>query len=267
MRPRVTLARFLIRLGGFIQSLAIMVMKPNDLSDFSRGGYAERSAVSALSREHLILQGLDPFEMSLLDKIPIKSGRLLLLGLGGGRDAIRLSELGFEVTGVDFVPEMIVEAQRNASLRGLCIDTLHQEISNLEVPSDSYDLVWLAAAMYSNLPKKGRAKLLKNVWKSLKSGGYVVLQYLSGTPGASSCLPDLLRKVVALITWGNIDYEKGDMLWGNAIFVHLFGNEDEIRSEIAGTGFDIVFSAFTKENSQGGAILKKPSAADIERTI
>lgn len=258
MRSRAILARSLIRLGEFIRSLAIMVMTPDDLVALSRQGYAERSVVAALSAEEMISRGLDPFENVLLGQIPMKEGRLLLLGLGGGRDAIQLSERGFDVTGVDFVPEMIVEAQRNACRKGLRIDALRQEISKLEVTPESYDVVWLSAPMYSSVPTvRRRLQLLERAWKGLKPGGYVALQYLGGIPLASRSLPDLLRKAVALITRGNVDYEKGDQLWGNGEFVHVFSNEDEIRSEISGTGFEMLFSAFPTENSQGGMILRK----------
>ena len=88
----------------------------------------------------------------------------------------------------------------------------------------------------------------------------MVLQYLAGMPIASSYLPDLLRRAFALVTWGNVEYEKGDTLWGNGEFVHVFSNEDEIRSEIADTGFDVHFSAFPDDNSQGGMILRKSSS-------
>ena len=206
MRSRVMLARFLIRLGEFIRSLAIMVMTPEDLVEFGRQSYAERSIVRLLSAEQFISTGLDPFEEILLDKVPMRKGRLLLLGLGGGREAIQLSELGFEVTGVDFVPEMIIEAQRNACRKGLKVDALRQEISKLEVPSESYDVVWLSAPMYSSIPTaRRRVQFLERAWKGLKPGGYMVLQYLGGTPLASRSLPDLLRKAVALIAWGNVE--------------------------------------------------------------
>jgi 2-polyprenyl-3-methyl-5-hydroxy-6-metoxy-1,4-benzoquinol methylase len=261
MRSRVMLAGLLIRLGEFIRSLAIMVMKPDDLVEFSRHRYSESSVVNALSAEQMISRGLDTFEQVLLDKVPIKEGRLLLLGLGGGREAIQLSALGFKVTGVDFVPEMVVEAQRNASRRGLRIDGLHQEVSELDVPSESYEVVWLSSPLYSSIPTVGRrVQLLERAWKGLKPGGYMVLQYLGGTPVVSRHLPDLLRKTVALITWGNIEYERGDQLWANGEFVHVFSNEGEIRSEIGGTGFEVLFSAFPKENSQGGSVLRKSAS-------
>ena len=41
MRMRVVTARSLLALGRFIQSLAIMVMKPDDLVEFSRQAWAD----------------------------------------------------------------------------------------------------------------------------------------------------------------------------------------------------------------------------------
>lgn len=39
MRPRVALGHFLVRLGRFIQSLSIMVMRPDDLVELGRQTY------------------------------------------------------------------------------------------------------------------------------------------------------------------------------------------------------------------------------------
>ncbi|NIV37994.1 MAG: hypothetical protein GWN58_53840, partial [Anaerolineae bacterium] len=39
MSIRVSLARFLLQLGDFVQSLAVVVMKPDDLIEFSRQTY------------------------------------------------------------------------------------------------------------------------------------------------------------------------------------------------------------------------------------
>lgn len=147
MRPRIILGRFLLRLGGFIQSLALMVMRSDDLVEFSRQGYAKD--VHYWGSEDTVGEGLSPLESSLLKKVPLERGRVLVLGVGGGRDAIPLARLGFEVTGVDFVPEMVQQAKENAARQGVKIAGLVQEISELEVPHGSFDLVWLAKEMYT----------------------------------------------------------------------------------------------------------------------
>ena len=50
MRVRVSLARGLLRLGAFIQSLPVVVMRPDDLVEFSRQSYARPRTVDELGR-------------------------------------------------------------------------------------------------------------------------------------------------------------------------------------------------------------------------
>lgn len=40
MSLRISLSRFLIQLGAFVQSLPVLVMRPDDLVEFSRQSYA-----------------------------------------------------------------------------------------------------------------------------------------------------------------------------------------------------------------------------------
>ncbi|MBW1887914.1 MAG: hypothetical protein JRI52_06130, partial [Deltaproteobacteria bacterium] len=107
MRPRIILGRFLIRLGRFINSLAVVVMRPDDLVEFGRQTYANPESVENLCRVETVDLGLTSDETGLLEKTPLKKGRLLLLGVGGGREAIPLARMGFDVTGVDFVRDLV----------------------------------------------------------------------------------------------------------------------------------------------------------------
>jgi len=100
MRPRIIIGRFLIRLGRFINSLAVVVMRPDDLVEFGRQTYADPESVENLCREETVDLGLTAVEKVLLEKIPLKKGRLLLLGVGDGREAI--SSASFNgIRGVD----------------------------------------------------------------------------------------------------------------------------------------------------------------------
>ena len=172
MRPRITLARFLIQMGKFVESLAVMVMRPDDLVEFGRQTYTRPHNVASWGRSDLVERGLRPDETALLEKLPLKEGRLLLLGVGGGREAIPLARMGFDVTGVDFVPGMVELAKENAAQRGVRIEGLVQEISRLDVPASSYDVVWLCAAMYSCVPtRQRRVAMLRRIRQALRPGG------------------------------------------------------------------------------------------------
>jgi SAM-dependent methyltransferase len=259
MRPRIIFGHLLIRIGRFIQSFAVMVMRPDDLVGFSRQTYASRRMVEDYCREDLIYSGLHPDEQALLERLHLKGGRLLLLGVGGGREAIPLAQMGFEVTGVDFVPAMVEKAKENAARHGVQMEGLVQEISKIDVPAGAYDVAWLSAAMYSCIPTRGRrVEMLQRISKALKPGGYFICQFRLDTRGGPAHIWELARKVVAFLTLGNLWYEKGDTLSNNKEFIHAFSQEDEVRSEFAEGGFEVIHLHIAEEILIGGAVLRKP---------
>ena len=66
MKLRIALARLLIRAGNFIQSSSLMVMRPDDLVEFSRQTYAREKNVAGWSSPELLGEGLYPEEKDLL---------------------------------------------------------------------------------------------------------------------------------------------------------------------------------------------------------
>jgi SAM-dependent methyltransferase len=256
MRLRVVLGHFLVRLGRFIQSLAPMIMRPGDLVEFSRQCYASSKELEHFSSDKLLRQGLNSLETSLLEKIPISQGRLLLLGLGGGRDAIPLARLGFEVTGVDFVPEMVRRAEENAAREGVKIQGLVGEISTLDLPLGSFDVVWLSQSMYSLVPtRQRRVAMLRRLRNILKPGGYLICMFHWEKGVGFSPKVEMARKIFSVLTWGNLWYEPGDMLWHNVEFVHAFASEEELRSEFEAGGFSLLHLQLPDEGVEGGALL------------
>jgi len=255
---RITLARFLIRFGRFIESLALMVMRPDDLVEFSRQTYDKADNIESWSSDENIESGLDPDETVLLEKIPIKGGKLLLLGAGGGREAIYLAKKGFEVTGVDFSEGMVESALENAQKRGLTISGLVQEISQLDVSDSSYDIVWLSTAMYSSIPtRRRRLMMLRRISKALKPRGYFICQFHWDARMNVSLKGEFIRGVVSFLTLGNLRYEKGDMLWHNLEFIHAFSSEKDLRSEFEEAQFKVEHIRIHGENMRGGAVLMK----------
>jgi SAM-dependent methyltransferase len=258
VRPRVRCGRFLIRLGAFVRSLAIMVMRPDDLVEFGRLSYATSQSVEAWGHQDLVDSALKPAETALVEKVPTREGRLLVLGVGGGREAIPLARMGFKVTGVDFVPGMVERAKQNAARRSVGIKGMVQEISRLEVPAGSYDVVWLCAAMYSCVPtRERRLAMLKTIRRALTRGGYFVCQFHWGLRGGFSRRAECVRKLFALLTLGDLWYEKGDMLWAEVEFIHAFTSENELRAEFEEGGFDVVHLDIPQTGIRGGAVLVK----------
>jgi SAM-dependent methyltransferase len=251
-------ARGLLRLGEFVQSLAVVVMKPDDLVEFSRQTYARPHNVEAWAEDALVDSGLSEDERDLLATLPAATGKLLLLGVGGGREAVPLARMGFQVTGVDYVAALVDRAVENAARRGVHIDGLVQEISRLDVPSDTYDVVWLSRAMYSLVPARGRrVQMVRRIERALKPGGVFVCQFHWHTGAPLSQRGQVARRIVAACTLGNREYEPGDTLRQNIEFVHEFTSEDAIRSELEAGGLCVLRIRTNANSIRGSAVCTK----------
>jgi SAM-dependent methyltransferase len=260
MRKRIRFSRFLLRMGEFIQTLPIIIMKPDDLVEFSRQSYAKPGDVESWSEDALVNTGLNTEEHDLLKRISNKKGNLLLLGIGGGREAIPMAEMGFQVTGVDYIPAMVERAKENAIQRGVKIEGMVQEISQLDVPQAAFDVVWISKFMYSCIPTRARrVQMVQRICSALKPGGEFVCQFQIWTGAENRSKAERLRRLIAASPIGNRAYEDGDKLWLNVEFVHVFGSDDEVRSELEEGGLDVTHIKFDSASIRGAAVaVKKP---------
>jgi len=258
MRIRTACGLILIRVGRFIQLLAIMVMKPRDLIDFTKNNYSTASVLEFWNNNTYLETGLNSYEELYLKKIEEKRGKLLLLGLGGGREAIPLAKMGFEVTGVDFVPEMVERARKQALEKGVQISVLVQDMAHLDVPKNHYNVVWLSSFNYSLIPtRQRRTHMLQKIRDALTPGGYFVCEFMWKKSPEYPAPVRMARKLFAILTLGNFDFEKGDMLWDNKQFIHAFFSEENIRSEFNEAGLEVLDIFIQDDNRRGGAVLRK----------
>ena len=257
MRTRLAAGRLLLRLGRFTQSLAVMVMRPRDLVEFNRAAYFRPQSVDDWAEDSLVDAGLSPDEKELIAHVPVHDGELLLLGVGGGREAVPLAAMGFRVTGIDFVPELAARAQENARIRGQSIKVLVQEMSRLHVPESAYDVAWLAAGTYSSIPtRRLRLDLLDRLRRSLKPGGYFLCQFLLSGDRDFRGGWEFLRRAFSWLTRGNLSYAPGDKIVAGVEFVHYFSGLDDVRSEFEAAGFRVLDLTTPASGPRGGAVLK-----------
>lgn len=259
MSWRVRLARGLLRLGAFVQSLAVVVMKPDDLVEFSRQTYAQLYNVEAWTETSFVDPGLNDNEQKLLAELPETTGKnLLLLGVGGGREAIPLAGMGFRVTGVDYVAAMVDRARENAARHGVQIDGLAQEISQLDVQENAYDVVWLSRGMYSCVPTRTRrVAMVRRIARALKPGGLFLCQFHWCSDPVPRGRGGVVRRAIAACTLGNSSYEEGDILWLNVEFVHEFSSEGTIRSELEEGGLSVLRIRTDLASIGGDAVCRK----------
>lgn len=247
----------MIRMGRLIEESAMIVMRPDDLLEFSRMAYSSVKKIVEWSRPELIETGFFPNEEALLSKIPFRTGNLLLLYGGGGRDALALAQYGFTVTAVDFVPELLEKAREIGARKGFNIDCQVNEISRLKLPQNTYDITWFSYSTYSITPtRKRRTDLLKRIGESLRPDGLVVCQFFWQPERVMSSRKSSFFHLLAGLTFGYRQFEAGDHL-RQTEFLHAFVDERSIRTEFAESGYDVLYLEFFPNWKAGGAILKK----------
>ena len=251
-------ARSIAKTGEIIKGLAFMVMKTDDIIAASRNTYASQQSLDNWSGKKYIDEGLNQTELRLLTDLPQKQGKLLLLGGGGGREAIPLARAGFSVTCVDFVPSMIEKTLAHAKEAGVKIRCQMQDISQLDVPNESYDVAWFSTALYSCIPtRKRRIQMLQRIHQALRPGGCCVCQFYFNE-GEEKKDHKWLRRMTALLTNGYKEFEPGDeMIWGWIGFRHEFCSAEILKEEFQAASFDVL--GLNLDKSTGEALLKKTS--------
>lgn len=258
MKLRIKFGKLLISLGNVIQSLAVVVMKPDDLVEFSRQTYARPGSIASFSQTDLVLSGFNEIEENFLKKIPARHGKILIVGVGGGREAIPLARMGFEITGLDFVRSMAETARKNVASRGLKIEVRVQDISEINFPPESFDIVWLSPDLYSAIPTRmRRIEMLKRAEAILRPGGFVLLQFQWAINTKNSPWKEFFKKTFAILTLGNLKYQTGDMLWRNSEFIHAFVSANSLRSELEKGGMESIHIDEMNGKLKGGALLRK----------
>ena len=258
MRPRIVLAKSLIRLGHFISSLPVMVMRPDDLVEFGRQNYARPEGIQYWGNDDYVSLGLTAVEKTLLKKTNLTQGNVLVLCLGGGREAIPLAKMGFSVTGVDYIPELVKIAQENAAKQGVLLNAQVGEFIHFVPPPSTFNLIWLSDRMYSSVAtRRKRIEVLNRMHTSLVPGGWFICGFCWLPSNEFSPRVERMRKLVAYLSRGNLCYEAGDKLFGQ--FIHTYGDKSELASEFTAGGFTLTALHLPQDpgDTTGAALLHK----------
>jgi cyclopropane fatty-acyl-phospholipid synthase-like methyltransferase len=119
-----------------------------------------------------------PHEMKeyaeLLESGRIPPGQAIDLGCGEGSNAIYLSKIGFDVTGVDFSPTAIKRARANARAEGLEVTFFEDDLTNLHQVSGKFDLLVDFGAL-NDLQQVDRDLYMQNVLPLTHTGSCFIL--------------------------------------------------------------------------------------------
>lgn len=105
--------------------------------------------------------GITPPELlEFLQTCP--AGRAIDLGCGTGTNVITLARLGWQVTGVDFIPAAIALARRKARQAGVNVDFRAGDVTRLDGINGSFDFA-LDLGCYHSLLEKERTAYLRQL--------------------------------------------------------------------------------------------------------
>jgi tellurite methyltransferase len=112
---------------------------------------------------------LEPAQFLVENIELLPKGRALDMAMGGGRNAIYLAKMGFEVEGVDISPEAVRSALESARRAGV---TIRAQIADLEgnycIKKDAYDVI----VCFNYLQRS----LIPQIKDGLRKGGMVVYE-------------------------------------------------------------------------------------------
>lgn len=163
--------------------------------------------------------------------------KVLDLGCGNGRLLKVLAESGKKIDylGIDFAENLISVAK--AQWPGFDFQVADIEDVNLE--SNSFDLIFLVASFHHLNTRKKRIVLLKKIYQSLKPGGYLIMT--NWNLKQKKYLPNFFAQWWKKRAWNDvfISWQKysGDKnkLWR---YYHSF-TENELKKLLFKTGFKI----------------------------
>jgi len=255
---RLPISKAVNKVGTFLINSPVFLLRPAQLKKISRGSYSTPASAEFWGGMEFISQGLFPAEKKIFEMLPQTKGDLLLLGIGGGREALVLGGSGFTITGVDYVKELVEKSVENCRRSGINIEGIVSDIDRMDFPPGRFDVIWYSCSIYSSIP--GRKNRINNLRKSaeiLKDNGHIACFFYWNPSAARGNLRWKLGKFIAMATFGNTSYQKGDIFKDNLEFLHAFSDKTDLVSEFSGAGFDVIDFVFPENSNNACALLKK----------
>ena len=112
-----------------------------------------------------------------LEKVGLIRGKVLDVGCGTGEHTILLTRLGYDVLGIDFAPEAVEQARRNAHANG--VEARFEVTDAMNLPGEPrYDTI-VDSALFHIFDDTDRPKYVASLHNACRPGGIVVVLALS----------------------------------------------------------------------------------------
>lgn len=232
-------ARYLFRLADLCHGLLPALFPRQRLSVLLQDSYIESYAMPVelddVLPEHL---ALFEWERDVMDRYGIKTGRMLVLGAGTGREAIGLARRGLQVVGIDTNRDALRTAHQLATRDNVPARFLRADFLALPFFGCGFRWAILSSLMYSAIPgKAGRQRWLRALFDILEPDGLLILNFSTQRFPLSRVqrICRALNRILIRLSAANPEYQEGDeCLQGH--FLHVFQHEEEIRRELTEAG-------------------------------
>jgi SAM-dependent methyltransferase len=229
--------------AGLLNGFLPVFLTPARLTQLTqkcyRKTYTEEFSARILTFDE---QHLTPWETDILGRYNIRSGRMLVLGAGSGRETIAIARRGLEVIGVESNDMAVRTASSLAKHLGARAHFHHADFLHLPYGPASFDYVLLSSTMYSAIPGMSlRQAWLNNLLRLLLPTSLVILSFETRQAPRSrlGMLRIRLNQILAKLPGANSAYQIGDNCT-DGHFLHEFQDEEDIRRELVGTGLVIM---------------------------
>lgn len=191
--------------------------------------------------------GLWRSEAIVLEEFVPKAARVLELGAGAGRVSVGMAKSGWsDLLATDFSPLMIESAQVVVSMAGVG-DRVRCEVADataLPYADGSFDAAVFAFNGLLMIPGPGRRETaMREIARVLRPGGVFVFSGHDRAATRRDHWEETTRRWADGLRDEGAD-RLGDTLYETPhgrVFIHS-ASEDELASELAAVGFDLVFS-------------------------
>lgn len=216
------------------EGLMLGILRPNDMEEMVKRSYLRKPDFYDPKRYQL------PHEERLLPSLEELQGTGTLLDAfcGQGREARLFARAGYQVIGIDRMPEMIEGARRYAANEGFQAQFMEADFMSYSSPI-AFDIVYTSCWMYSTVQGcRARHQFLQQCRNLCSADGYIVLSYISGKSNGQSRLRFVIARTTAHLTAGNRDTESGERIENGLFWHHL--KEQQVESELAAAGLETV---------------------------
>ncbi len=233
------IAMIVFRVLQLLTGILSALLPPKELTRLIRDHYDDSyQDVAARHPETYYNWTLESWEEDVLARHKMTSGTILVLGAGVGRESIALAQRGFLVLGLDINRESLSVASQHITAKGIRPLFAQADFLALPIGPARVDYLFMSGIMYSSIPgRRQRQVWLQSLRTCLNEHGLVVLNFLIARDMETRThrITHRLNRWLTTLPGANPSYQLGDTCFQNH-FLHAFVDEEEIRSELRGTG-------------------------------